>query len=109
MHERAPGSATCVLRRDAVYGEFCEDGEVWVLYFLRRGADAMSCETRLNPDGPGFQLVITENARERIEDFQELPVLLAREHELLKGWRALGWREVGAPKPTTPDTWTGPI
>ena len=80
-----------------------------MLYFLRRGTDAMSCETRLNPDGPGFQLVITENTRERIEDFEELSELLTREHELLKGWRALGWREVGAPKSTAPDTWTGPI
>ena len=104
-----PPPATCVLGRDAVYGGLCEDGEVWVLYFLRRGADALSCETRLNPDGPGFQLVITENTRERIEDFDELPELLVREHELLIGWRALGWREVGAPKPTAPDTWTGPI
>jgi hypothetical protein len=74
-----------------------------VLYFLRRGADAMSCETRLDPNGPGFQLVITENARERIEDFRELAALLAREHELLQAWRALGWRDVGAPKATDPD------
>jgi hypothetical protein len=79
-----------------------------VLYFLRRGADAMSWETRLNPDGPGFQLVITENARERIEDFGELPDLLEREHDLLKTWRAQGWRDVGAPTPTPADTWTGP-
>jgi hypothetical protein len=79
-----------------------------VLYFLRRGADAMSCETRLNPNGPGFQLVITENARERVEDFDHLPDLLAREHDLLKTWRAQGWRDAGAPTPTPPDTWTGP-
>jgi hypothetical protein len=68
----------------------------------------MSCETRLNPNGPGFQLVITENARERIEDFDELADLLAREHELLQAWRAQGWRDVGTPKPTAPDAWTGP-
>ena len=67
----------------------------------------MACETRLNPNGPGFQLVITENARERIEDFEELPDLFEREHELLKTWRAQGW-DVGAPTPTPPDTWTGP-
>jgi len=79
-----------------------------VLYFLRRGADAMSCETRLNPNGPGFQLVITENARERIEDFDDLAELLEREHGLLKTWRAQGWRDLGAPTPTPPDTWTGP-
>lgn len=79
-----------------------------MLYFLRRGADAMSCETRLNPNGPGFQLVIIENGRERIEDFDELAALLSREHQLLTAWRALGWREVGAPTPTPPDTWRGP-
>jgi len=79
-----------------------------VLYFLRRGADAMSCETRLNPNGPGFQLVIMENTRERVEDFDHLPDLLAREHDLLKTWRAQGWRDASAPTPTPPDTWTGP-
>ncbi len=79
-----------------------------VLYFFRRGTDAMSCETRLNPNGPGFQLVITENDRERIEDFVELPLLLTREHELLQSWRMQGWRAVGAPTPTPPDTWAGP-
>ena len=84
------------------------DGETRVLYFLRRGADSMSCETRLNPNGPGFQLVITESGDERIEDFDDLHQLLAREHDLLTSWRAQGWREVGAPTPTPPDTWSGP-
>ena len=79
-----------------------------VLYFFRRGADALSCETRLNPDGPGFQLVITENNVARVEDFSQLPRLLAREHELLLAWRAQGWREIGAPSPTPPDAWRGP-
>ena len=78
-----------------------------MLYFFRRGPDDLTCETRLNPDGPGFQLVITENARERIEDFRELRHLLAREHELLQAWRAQGWREVGAPNVTPPDKWPG--
>ena len=79
-----------------------------VLYFFRRGPDAISCETRLHPNGPAFQLVITENARERVEDFDELAMLLSREHELLQAWRAQGWRDVGAPTPTPPDTWSGP-
>ena len=75
-----------------------------VLYFFHRGPDALSCETRLNPDGPGFQLVITENAREHIESFDALATLLAREHELLLAWRAQGWRDVGPPTRTAPDT-----
>jgi len=79
-----------------------------VLYFFRRGPDEMSCETRLNPDGPGFQLVVVENDRQRVEDFDELPMLLSREHELLQAWRAQGWREIGAPSPTPVDTWSGP-
>jgi hypothetical protein len=79
-----------------------------MLYFLRRGADAIACETRLNPDGPGFQLVVTENATDRIEHFTDLRDLLAREHELLQAWRAHGWRDVGQPSPTPPDAWSGP-
>jgi hypothetical protein len=79
-----------------------------VLYFFRRGADALSCETRLNPDGPGFQLVVTQNNTPHVEDFAELSKLLAREHELLLAWRAQGWRDVSTPSATPPDTWSGP-
>jgi len=79
-----------------------------VLYFFRRGGDAITCETRLNPHGDGFQLVITERGQERVEDFTELPALLGREHELLQAWRAQGWRDVGQPKRTPADTWAGP-
>lgn len=68
-----------------------------MLYFFRRGDAAMSCETRLNPDGAGYQLVITENSVPRVEQFDTLPKLLGREHELLLAWRAQGWRDVGQP------------
>ena len=61
-----------------------------VLYFFRRGASTLSCETRLNPDGHGFQLVIVENGDSRVEDYAELPTLLAREHQLLHAWRLRG-------------------
>lgn len=66
-----------------------------MLYFFRRSASTLSCETRRNPDGPGFQLVITENQVTRLETFIELPMLLTREHELLATWRAQGWRDIG--------------
>jgi len=79
-----------------------------VVYFFRRGVDAIACETRLNPEGPGFQLVITQNGHERIEDFAELPVLIGREHELLQTWRADGWCDVGRPQRTPTDTRFGP-
>ncbi len=55
----------------------------------------MSCETRLNPDGPGFQLVITVNGETRLESFSSVAALLQREHELLRAWRAQGWRGQG--------------
>jgi hypothetical protein len=71
-----------------------------VLYFFRRDGEAIACETRLNPDGPGFQLVITENGNARVEDFAELAVLLEREDELLRAWRTQGWRDVGGPPGT---------
>ncbi|HEV8235844.1 MAG TPA: hypothetical protein VGP84_14640 [Gemmatimonadaceae bacterium] len=41
-------------------------------------------------------------------NFVELPKLLAREHELLQAWRAQGWRDVGPPKRTPVDPWSGP-
>jgi hypothetical protein len=39
------------------------------------------CETRLNADGPAYELALTENG------------MLAREHQRLGAWRALGWRD----------------
>jgi len=78
-----------------------------VLYFFRRGDAALTCETRLNPQGPGFQLVIAESGHEQIENFAELPNLLAREHELLMAWRAQGWRDAGQPPRTPGDTGPG--
>jgi hypothetical protein len=78
------------------------------LYFFRRGDAAMSLETRLDPDGPGYQLVVVENDATRVEAFSELPRLLAREHELLLAWRAQGWRDVGHPARSPVNTWSGP-
>lgn len=79
-----------------------------MLYFFRRGESGLSCETRLNPMGKGFQLVVTENGQERIETFTDLPKLLSREHELVQAWKAQGWREVGQPSRTPVDPWSGP-
>jgi len=78
-----------------------------VIHCLRRGSGTLTCETRLNPDGPGYQLVITENSRTHIEDFATLPQILAREHELLAVWRAQGWRDARAPRPTAAEPWSG--
>jgi len=64
-----------------------------VVYFLRRGDDALSYETRLRDDGPGFEIVIEQEGQARVERYATLPELLAREHELLQAWRAQGWHE----------------
>lgn len=79
-----------------------------MVYFFRRGDAKLTSETRLNPDGPGYQLVIDENGTTHIESFDTLPQLLAREHELLLEWRAQGWRDIGQPTRTPVDTWGGP-
>ena len=68
-----------------------------MLFFLTRGGARLSCETRLNPTGPGFQLAIAVNGVVRVEDFGDLPQLISREHELRLAWLAHGWRNVGAP------------
>jgi hypothetical protein len=72
-----------------------------VVFFFRRGNDSLTCETRLNPDGPGVQLVVTENARVHVEPFETVAAMLTREHELLQAWRAQGWTDVG-PVPARP-------
>jgi hypothetical protein len=67
-----------------------------VIYFFRRGDDRLACETRLNPLGVGYELVVTTDDETRVEPFEELSALLSREHDLLQTWRAMGWRETSA-------------
>jgi hypothetical protein len=83
------------------------DSEDGMMYFFRRADVQLTSETRLDPDGPGYQLVITENGKTRIESFDTLPKLLEREHELLQAWRAQGWRDTDRPAPTAVDPWPG--
>jgi hypothetical protein len=71
-----------------------------VIYFFRKGDHQLACETRLNSQGPGYELIVTEDGASRIEPFEELGALLAREYELLQAWRAMGWRDTMAPPPT---------
>jgi len=75
-------------------GETVTDNQGGMLYFLRRGDDALSYETRLRDDGPGYELVISRNGETHAEQFESLSQLLTREHELLQAWRAQGWRDV---------------
>jgi hypothetical protein len=73
-----------------------------MIYFLRRGAGRLASETRLNPLGPGYELVVTMDGVTRVEPFEDLAGLLSREHELIQAWRATGWRETATPPPADP-------
>ena len=64
-----------------------------MIYFFVRGTERKSCELRLNPEGEGYELVITENGKVQLERFSGIERLLSREHELLNAWKALGWKE----------------
>ena len=64
-----------------------------MLYVFTRGSQRKTCETRLSPDGAGYELVVAENGIEHIDRYASMERLLAREHELLQAWRAQGWTE----------------
>ena len=64
-----------------------------MVWFYSRGSDTRTCETRLAVDSQGYELIVTDAEGVRVERFDELANLLAREHELLAAWRAQGWRE----------------
>jgi hypothetical protein len=63
-----------------------------MVWFYARGAERRSCETRLAPNGHGYELVVRDADRAHTEHFTDLTRLLLREHELLAAWRAQGWR-----------------
>jgi hypothetical protein len=65
-----------------------------MIYFYRRAHDSRSCETRIEPNGPGFDLIVTEGRDERVEHFDDAGELAIREHQLRHEWRLNGWREV---------------
>jgi hypothetical protein len=62
-------------------------------YLFRRGEHRLSYETRLNPTGLGYELIITNNGTDHMECFADLSALLSREYALLLEWRASGWRD----------------
>jgi hypothetical protein len=65
-----------------------------MLYFYRRAGDTRSCETRLESDGPRFELVVSDGQESRVEHFEEAGDLFARERELRHAWWANGWRAI---------------
>jgi hypothetical protein len=98
VHDRCVATASLTKRR--------EIGRR-MIYFFRRAGDALTCETRLNPMGAGYELVVTERGEQRIEAFATVGNMLAREHELLQVWRAQGWQDIGPAKShvADPDDW----
>jgi hypothetical protein len=81
-----------------------------VIYFFRRGDHRLTCETRLNPLGAGYELVLITDGVSRVEPYDDLSALLSREHELLQAWRAMGWREAPTPGNSAPadsEDWLG--
>jgi hypothetical protein len=63
-----------------------------MIYFYRRAGDTRICETRLEPDGPGFELVVIEGRESRVERFTDVRELATRESELRHAWLLNGWR-----------------
>jgi hypothetical protein len=63
-----------------------------MIYFYRRAGDTRTCQTRLEPDGPGSELVVTEGLDSRVERFDDPMALASRIHELRYAWMLNGWR-----------------
>ena len=70
-----------------------------MVYFLRRGEERLTCETRLSPGGAGYEIEVLRGLDSHVERFHTIEQVLSREHELLAAWRALGWAEVGGYSP----------
>lgn len=67
-----------------------------MIYFYRRLGGTRTCETRLEPDGPGYQLIVTDGRHSRVEHFDEIVALVNREGELRYAWLLNGWRTIDA-------------
>ena len=65
-----------------------------MVYFYRRAGDSRSCETRLESEGSGYELVMTEGLDSEIEHFEDACDLYARALEVRDAWWSNGWRAV---------------
>jgi len=65
-----------------------------MIYFYRRAGDTRTCETRLELDGPGFELIVMDGRDSRVERFDDAGALASREYELRHAWQLHGWRVV---------------
>jgi hypothetical protein len=73
-----------------------DPGDAAVIYFFRRAGDTRSCESRLQPDGHGYELVVTDGEKSRVETFDDVEALVRRQNELRQVWYAHGWRAPGS-------------
>ena len=63
-----------------------------VFYFFKRGSETVQCEVRSEPDGAGYEIVITEpNGVQRIERFTTSEQVHDRWVELHKRFELEGW------------------
>jgi len=63
-----------------------------MVYFFHRAGETRTCETRSAPDGPGYELVITDGRRAHVEHFPDPRTLEDRQYELRHAWLLHGWR-----------------
>ncbi len=65
-----------------------------MVYFYRRAGDTRICESRLEPQGFGFELIVTEGRDSQIERFTDPRDLMVRQEELRRTWSMHGWRTI---------------
>jgi hypothetical protein len=65
-----------------------------MVYFYRRSGDTRICESRLEAQGPGFELIVTEGRESQIERFADARSLMNRQEELRRSWSMHGWRTI---------------
>jgi len=65
-----------------------------MIYFYRRAGDRRTCETRLEPDGEGYELIVSDGAESRTEHYEDARELGDREVELRQRLFAHGWRAI---------------
>jgi hypothetical protein len=63
-----------------------------MIHFFHRAGDMLSCETRLEADGPGYELVVTEGRTCHVEHFDDVRRLENRQSELRYSLLSHGWR-----------------
>ena len=60
----------------------------------RRAGETRICETRLESDGSGLELVVVDAQGSHVERFDDARAMASREHELRHAWLLHGWRTI---------------